>query len=341
MTRAVASVRDVDDSLGIHLTRVAADPAQLDAVADKHGGRVGLAGVLGHLTYRARASRTARVLGRDVHRAYTWDRADTGDQAWWPQGISSSADATAEGTVEGRRLLVVAWYSPAGHGCRVTFVDLDSLRYQHVTVVRPDLSPVQVHAGGVVWCGRRLHLAATAKGFVTCDLDDIVRTDQGHFLLPVRYDHRAAADKGHDRLRYSFLSLDRWSTPPALVAGEYGRPGDTTRFARFEMDLATGLPVTGADNRAWPVHLDDRGLVQMQGAVVARETYVVTVSHGRWAPGSLYVGRPGHFRERRLAVPMGPEDLTYSAQDDLIWSLTEHPGKRWFFSMRRSRLDPR
>ena len=269
----------VDESLGIHLTRVAADSGRIDALADRSGGRVGLTGVLAHLERRARRSRSGQLLGRDVHRAYAWDRADAKDAAWWPQGVSSSADATEEETVEGRRLLVVAWYSPepAAHGCRVTFVDLDSLRYQHVTVVRPDLSPLRIHAGGVVWCGRYLHLAATAKGFVTCDLDDIVHTKDRGFLLPVRFDHRAAADEGHARMRYSFLSLDRWSTPPAMVAGEYGRPGSTTRFARFEIDPATGLLVTGADDRAWPVRLDDRGLVQMQGAVIARETYVVTV----------------------------------------------------------------
>jgi hypothetical protein len=340
VTRAGASVRDVDDSLGIHLTRVGAGAEQIDALAERNGGRVGLAGVLAAPGRRATRSRSGRVLGRDVHRAYSWDRADSADPEWFPQGISSSADSSADGTVEGRRLLVVAWYSPApaAHGCRVTFVDLETLRYRHVTVVRPDLTPLRIHAGGVVWCGRYLHLAATAKGFVTCHLDDIVHTPKHGFVLPVRYDYRAAAEKGHARMRYSFLSLDRWSSPPAMVAGEYGRPGDTTRFARFEIDPDTGLLVSGADGRAWPAHLDDRGLVQMQGAVVARETYVVTVSHGPWAPGSLYVGRPGRFRERKLAVPMGPEDLTYSGPDDLIWSVTEHPRRRWFFSMRRERL---
>ncbi len=341
MTRADVSVREMDESLGIHLTRVGHPTDEVDALAARSGGRVGLPGVLAHLSRRAKVSWTGRLLGRDVHRAYSWDTEDARDPEWWPQGISSSADAGDEGTVEGRRLLVVAWYSPAPahHGCRVTFVDLDTLRYQHVTVVRPDLTPLRIHAGGVVWCGRFLHLAATAKGFVTCDLDDIVHTPDRGFVLPVRYDFQAAAEKGHSRLRYSFLSLDRWSTPPALVAGEYGRRGDTTRFARFEIDPATGLLVSGADDRAWPVHLDDRGLAQMQGAVIARETYVVTVSHGPWGPGSLYVGRPGHFRERRLAVPMGPEDLTYSAADDLLWSVTEHPRRRWFFSMRRARFD--
>lgn len=331
----------MDESLGIHLTRVSGDAAEIDALADRAGGRVGLAGVLTGPGRQARRSRGGRLLGRHVHRAYAWDREDAADPDWWPQGVSSSADATAEGTVEGRRLLVVAWYSPApaARGCRITFVDLDTLRYHHVRVVRPDGTPLRIHAGGVVWCGRYLHLAATAKGFVTCDLDDIVRSPEHGHLLPVRFDYRAAAEEGHERLRYSFLSLDRWSTPPALVAGEYGRPGDTTRFARFEVDAGTGLLVTGADDRAWPARLEDRGMVQMQGAVIARESYFVTVSHGSWAPGSLYVGRPGQFREHRLAVPMGPEDLTYSAPEDLIWSVTEHPRRRWFFSIRRARFD--
>ena len=57
-------------------------------------------------------------------------------------------------------------------------------------------------------------------------------------------------------------------------------------------------------------------------------------------PGSVYVGRPGAWRRHRWAVPMGPEDLTYWPSTDGLWSLTEHPRRRWVFAMRRSRLAP-
>ena len=37
------------------------------------------------------------------------------------------------------------------------------------------LEPLRVHAGGVVWCGPYLHVAATARGVITCRLDDLLR----------------------------------------------------------------------------------------------------------------------------------------------------------------------
>ena len=55
-----------------------------------------------------RARRTLAP-GRAVHRALTWDAADRRDPRWWPQGISTSADASDTEEVEGaegRRVLV-------------------------------------------------------------------------------------------------------------------------------------------------------------------------------------------------------------------------------------------
>ena len=40
------------------------------------------------------------------------------------------------------------------------------------------LEPLRVHAGGIVWCGPYLHVAATAKGFYTCRLDDLLRVPE-------------------------------------------------------------------------------------------------------------------------------------------------------------------
>ena len=37
------------------------------------------------------------------------------------------------------------------------------------------LEPLKVHAGGIVWSGPYLHVAATARGLVTCRVDDIMR----------------------------------------------------------------------------------------------------------------------------------------------------------------------
>ncbi|QBR93680.1 hypothetical protein [Nocardioides euryhalodurans] len=353
---------------GIHLGRTDEQGPAIEALTGRAGGAVGVEGVAAGLTRQARPSRLGRVLGRAVSEAYAWDDRDSRDPRWWPQGISSSADASPTELAAGRRLLVTTSYAKqvggSSHGCRVTFVDLDTLRYEHVLVVRPGvdpdgsptLEPVHLHAGGIVWHGPFLHLAATARGLVSCRVDDILPvsdpdtaerlgvdgdrvTAYGHrFVLPVRFTQPAGADRGHARFRYSFLALDRSEPEPALVSGEYARQGPTRRLVRYELDPGTALPRLDEDGLARPVALAE-GVARMQGAVVRRGQHLVSVSTGPLLPGTVYAGTPGHLRARRLAVPMGPEDLCYWPSTDRVWSVTEHPRRRWFFSMRRSWFD--
>ena len=121
------------------------------------------------------------------------------------------------------------------------------------------LEPLRVHAGGIVWCGPYLHVAATARGVITCRLDDLLRVPddsagdvsrlgaRGRPGVVVRLPLRAAGpvrlprvtDDGLERLRYSFLSLDRSASPPELVVGEYGNSAQTRRLARFPLDPET------------------------------------------------------------------------------------------------------
>lgn len=337
----------------MHLTPSDDNAAEIDALADLLGGRLGLQGVLDRLDRRARPSRLGRLAGRLVDEAYAWERRDSRDHRWWPQGVSSSADADPSERVLGRRLLLVSWYSHAvdgvSHGVRLTVLDLDSLGYRHVLVVVPRLhadgrvttEPLTVHAGGIVWLGGAVHVAATARGLVTCHLDDVMAAGAGveahghDLVLPVRATWRAGTEEGSERLRYSFVSLDRTDPggAPVLVAGEYGRRrGATTRLARFGTDAATSLLTTGDDGRARPRSVEDGARARMQGAACVDGTWHATVSTGPWLPGGLASGRPGALRLRPLALPMGPEDLTWWPSTARLWSVSEHPGRRWVFS---------
>lgn len=356
-------------SPGIHLVRTDENADEIDALAGLLGGRVGVEAVLEDLD---RAGRRSWLPLPTVHQAFTFDAADRRDLRWWPQGVTTSADASETGTIGGRRLVVVAWYAKTlpgdrsgNHGARITIFDLDTRRYRHVLLVVPELkdgvlglSPLRVHAGGLVWCGPYLHVAATAKGLFTCRLEDLVRVPDAlagprdqlgiagdrvasygyRYVLPARFAYRARTDEGEERLRYSFLSLDRSASPPALVAGEYARGAATRRLVSFPLDAETLLPATDDDGVSRPLGLGE-GVGQMQGAVVAGGRYHLTVSHGPFTPGSLYVGQPGDLRRHRFATPMGPEDIAYWPDTDLLWSVTEHPWRRWIFSMRRSRFD--
>ncbi|MQW75765.1 hypothetical protein GHK92_07760 [Nocardioides sp. dk4132] len=342
----------------VHLHRREEDPEARAALAADLGGPVGLSGVLGDLDGRLRRTWAP---GRAVRRALAWERADSRDRGWWPQGISSSAEAAADpvvDTVEGRRLLVTTWYSKAGAGARVSFVDLDSLRYRHVLLVRavgggpdgarPGIAPVTAHAGGIVWDGPRLHVAATRRGFHTFDVRDILRVPEGHgletsghrYVLPMASSQRGGVDGDGERLRHSFLSLDREAAPPHLLVGEYGSARQTRRLARFLLD-AEGDPVVGDDGLARALTADDATMVRSQGVAVARGRHHVTASQGPWTPGTVYVGGPGDWRAHRFAVPMGPEDLTWWPSRDELWTLTEHPGRRWLVALDRAWFDRR
>lgn len=336
---------------GVHLVRTDENVSEIDALAERLGGRVGLPGLLRDLNRRARRTLAP---GWAVHRALTWDAADRRDPRWWPQGISTSADASDTEDVEGRRMLVVSWYAKDGQGSRLTFLDLDRRRYRHVLLVVPEVrdgavtvEPLAVHAGGVVWHGPYVHVAATARGVHTCRVDDLMRMPERglvdslgyRYVLPVRFSYRAVTDDGLERLRYSFLSLDRASSPPELVVGEYGSSAQTRRLARYSLDPETQFLAVGEDGVSRPLVLDDGGVVRTQGAAVANGRWYLTASTGPWVPGSVYAGRPGDFRRYRWATPMGPEDIAWWPSTDLLWSVTEHPRRRWVYSMKRSRFE--
>ena len=343
------------DSLSsIQLRRTDENSDIIDDAAAALGRRVGVAGVLAHLNRQA--VRT-RVPGRAVEWGFTWNTADATTERWWPQGITTSADATDAEDIDGRRLLMTSWYSKVvegqNHGSRITVVDLDTLAYRHVLLVVPtragdgrlELTPLLVHAGGLVWFGPYVHVAGTRRGLFTCLVDDIIRMRStedtlGHrFVLPVRFAYHAYASGGAENMRYSFLSLDRSSDPPQLLAGEYGVDDMTRRLVRFPLDPTTHHLATHEDGTSRPVWLDDRGLGHMQGAAVVRDTYYVTSSRGRRRLGTLSVGEPGSFRGFPRALPVGPEDISYWPSTDLLWSLTEYPGRRYVFAMKRAQFD--
>jgi len=345
---------------GVHLRRTAENVDEIDALAELLGGRAGVGGVLDDPNRRGVS---ARVPGRATGPGFRWDLDDTASARWWPQGVTWSVDDT-----DGRQVLAASWYSrklrDLAKGSRLSFVDLSTLAYRHVLLVQPvmvdgriDIRPLNVHAGGIVWCGPYLHVAGTSKGLFTCRVSDILRvpgrlfdTDRDkigrqpggtlasygyRYVLPVRFSYQAFSDEGLPRMRYSFLSLDRSQGDPYLVAGEYGRAEQTTRLVRYPLDPSTYHLVTGDDGFSRPLLLEDRGEKQMQGAALVGDTWHITSSRGATSLGSMYVGRPGAFREHKKALPMGCEDLAYWPSRDVFWSVSEWPGLRWVYSMER------
>lgn len=356
---------------GVHLIHASERVDAVTALAKRLGGRVGLRGVLGDLNRSAKAT---KVPGRAAAWGFGWDDEDNRSRRWFPQGITTSADGADPGgdrdTVNGSQVVCTSWYSRdvdgVHKGSRVTFVDVtdrERPRYRHVLLVEPSASPdgrlvvapVKVHAGGIVWHGPYLHVAGTTRGIYSFRLDDILRVYTGgdpgtlrvhddgrvdsfgyRYVLPVRFRYDAGADDGYEKLRYSFLSLDRSTHPHHLVVGEHGGRAMSSRLASYELDPETSLLRVRADGWARPLSVYDGGVRAMQGAAVVAGKYYVTTSAGRYGRGSLWVGRPGMFRRFAHVLPVGPEDITYWPSTGQLWSLTEYPGRRYVFTMNRS-----
>jgi hypothetical protein len=97
---------------------------------------------------------------------------------WYPQGITTSADASADGQDEGKTVIRTSWYysgSGDNKGVRVSFVDYanpSAPRYRHVLLVEPytdatgnpNFRAVPMPAGGIVWYGHYLYVADTWGG---------------------------------------------------------------------------------------------------------------------------------------------------------------------------------
>lgn len=352
---------------GIRLRRTVDQTAAVDALSERLGGHVGLEGMLGDLNRRARRLPSP---GKTVAQSLRWNLHDCIDRRWWPQGVTSSADAYDDERYAGRRVLAVSWYakSRAGvrKGSRISFLDLGSRAYRHVLLVTPTvddagalrLEPLRVHAGGIVWHGPFLHIAATRAGLYAARLDNLIRVPDRlrspdrdslgvdddrtatfgyRYVLPVSAAYVAESDDGVEPMRYSFVSLSR-GPAPSLVAGEYGRGSMSSRLARFALDAAPGTLAQDADGAARPRLLHEGGVRNMQGATVVDGHWYVTRSRGPWGRGSICVGEPGDLAEHQRALPMGPEDITYWPSTDTFWTVSEWPGRRWIAAIPRERL---
>lgn len=298
--------------------------------------------------------------------AFCWQSGDNSTPDWYPQGISSTADAYGSGTYQGRTALFVSWYykgSGTDKGVRVSFVDYENPgapRYRHVLLVepysdssgRPNFRPVTVHAGGIFAYGYHLYVADTWGGFRAFDLRHIWRVSTGdkskigrqpdgsyhafnyRYALPQAHLFTASTEGDTSRLRFSAASLDRTSTPDSVIVCEYDSNGTGTRVVRFPIDYTDRKFKESADgythgNEAYRVDIPS-----MQGATAIDGEFFVSASAGSGARGSLYTftANDGPV-EHSGAQPIGPEDLSYRGPDEQLWGLTEYPGSRYVYAV--------
>lgn len=302
--------------------------------------------------------------------AFCWNSGDNNVGYWWPQGVTSSADAYDAGTYEGKTVILVSWYDDGSdgidRGARISFVNYASPSaptYRHVLLVEPyqrsdgrvSFRPVNIHAGGIFWYGHYLYVASTNLGLRVFDMRHIWRTSTSNsraigwqsdgtyqaygykYVLPQVFTYSHSTVNGYAKLRFSFVSLDRTSTPDSIVIGEYGYPGNGTRLVRFQIDYTNRMLKTSSDGYARAVEAYDVSVTSMQGATAINGKYYLSTSDGSGNRGDLATFRPGgsvvmHYD----TLPIGPEDLSYWGPKGQLWSVTEYPGSRSVFAVRAS-----
>ncbi|WP_246842929.1 hypothetical protein [Allokutzneria sp. NRRL B-24872] len=290
---------------------------------------------------------------------FCWQNdGDTTDKQWYPQGITGSWDSSASGSYGGHKAMLVSWHSdnaPKPKGVRISFVNYDDpakVSYRHVLLVEPTsddtFGPVKVHAGGIAWVGDFLYVADTKRGFRVFDLRHLWRTeadpgkskigkgaDGKYYAYDYRYVLPQVGSYGQSGngscsvsppvtapLCFSFVGLDRSTTTPSLIAGEYyydGKGG--SRLTRWNLNADNKLAeetAAGAYRSSHP---------KIQGALAYKDTFMLSSSRTSTTAGVLYRSKVG-AASSTSHLPAGPEDLSYQASAKRLWALTEHPGNR-------------
>ncbi len=317
----------------------------------------------------AGANRTARPLCHDAKVSgavgFCWDLADDLTPEWFPQGVSGSGDASADGLYQGHRIVAVSWYDLlAGKGVRVSLVDRDnagSTHYRHVLLVDPvsttDYRNVPVHAGGIAWYGDYLYVVDTAHGLRVFDLrqlwpvdpsdgSTIGRGSDGHYyaagysyVAPQIGAYSQAGDGNcsppptgtTDPLCFSSLSLDRSTSPPSLLTSEYYAGAAGSRLVRWSIDPATGLLAPAGDGVVHAVAAYRSPHSDVQGAVSVGGRFFTDTSHDI-ASGVRYDERVGEPASA-VTYPVGAESLSYWPATGQLWAVGEFIDTRMVFSV--------
>lgn len=326
--------------------------------------KASIADVLGDLNRTATNITASSLPGvPGFARGFAWDDDDNGKEWWIPQGLSGTPDGYATGVVAGKKAVVVTWYYEASKhpgstgekGIRISIADVTTttVKYRHLLLVEPtvvagraDFKAIDIHAGGIAWVGDRLWVVDTGQGLREFDLSRMFEVStakdeigwdgavyQGGLYKYIVPQSGFWRDASKCNPVFSFVGLDRGSTPPALVTGEYSADTITGKIFRWPVDLATGAlaPTTFADG-AFVM-----GQRQVQGGITHEGAFLMVSSAPAAGKGVLYAARPG---KKTISYPWAdaPEEIMFDAKANLYWGNSEGLNKRWVFAVSASAI---
>jgi hypothetical protein len=145
-------------------------------------------------------------------------------------------------------------------------------------------------------------------------------------------------DAGTCNMVFSYVALDRTSSPPSLISGEYDDATVTGRIYRWPLDPATGrLQLTDA-HRVVPDGAWFTGESHVQGGLAHDNVFWLSSSQPAGAAGALYrvkVNTPS----TTLGWIDSPEDLAFDPQLKAVWSLSEATNARSVIAVRLDAID--
>ena len=227
----------------------------------------------------------------DVDDSFCFNPGDADTTAWYPQGVTSSADAQADHAWGDNQALLVTWYDhdPAApaKGVRVTFVDKRTGKSRHVLLAYPKINSYDnptyesmrvkqepgnksLHGGGAVWYGNFLYVADTARGFRVFDMRhiyDLGAASNGDTDDADRIGRHDGVYYGH-QYRYVMPQVASW-TVTADRAGNCTADAQSLTFSHTSLDrsgtdhIVAGEYCKDGNGRvaAWPIAgaVDDDG----------------------------------------------------------------------------------
>jgi hypothetical protein len=260
---------------------------------------------------------------------------------WYPQGITTSADADALGTYQGKSVIATSWYWHAGgtnRGDRIAFVDYSDPAkpvYRFVLLVAPTMNSAgkpdftqlsngsgdSVHGGGIMWYGHYLYVVDTTLGLRVFDLDHIWQVDSGEdtvglqangeytafgykYVLPQAFTYTSSTAGGYPAVRFSSTALDRTGTSATMLVSEYNTTSaDTHRVIRYPMDETNfTLAQSASDGLVHGVEAFETGILRVQGTASVRGRYYASTSY---STSSVHYGSLYSYTRRQDVVAYG------------------------------------
>lgn len=271
---------------------------------------------------------------------------------------------------------------------RVSFVDvtngLSGATYRHVLLVEPDNTSagyheIASHADGIMMYGNKLFLvtggdagrpgagrvvrvfdlrhiwqmSSTSSGSVGCTstacsaaYHSFALPEIGYYQFP---DGNVCTPLSGGDPCFTSVSLDRSSSPDAMVTTEYDDSGAGGRILRWPLDGSTALLAPSADGLVHPVEGWSSPVWKMQGAVMTGSHGVIDGLCPNGAPAVSYMGGGtanqfgGHDKyclhkftvsaDRSTldvhywtTIPENSENVSYWPSSGELWSVNEFKG---------------